>query len=374
MFFRDIVGQQHIKQMLRRSVVSGRVSHAQLLSGATGNGTLALAIAYAQYLNCTNRSEEDSCGECPSCVKMQQLAHPDVNYIFPTASTKDATCDTYIAQFRRLTLSAGGYFDIADWYAALEIGNKQGIISRGDADQIIKKLSFKAFEAEYKIIILWLPEKMRVEASNALLKILEEPWEKTMFLLVSEQSEKLLPTILSRCQEISISGIDTADIAQWLVVQGEQQDKADVAARLSTGDAVRAKRIAQSEHEGAANENFELFVDLMRLSYNDKHMELIEWADSVAALGREEQKRFLVNALRLLRESYMVNCGLQQISYLWGAEAKFCANFAPFINNANIERLVSEIELTIVQVGQNGNPKIIFTHFALAVSKMIVRR
>ena len=378
MQFRDIIGQEEIKRRLVRSVAENRISHAQLFSGATGRGTLALAIAYAQYINCTNRSETDSCGECPSCRQISGLAHPDVHFVFPvnTARAKSGserpTSDNFLPQWREAITRTGGYIDEPAWYAELELENKQGLISKNEADEVIRKLSFKAFESEYKIVIIWLPERMRPEAANGLLKILEEPWDKTLFLMVSESPDRLLPTIISRVQGVMVPPIDDLSLAGYLVSQcGAANEEAQVVARLSGGDRTVAVRMVGS---GEGDPFFGPFVELMRLSYNDRHMELLEWADRMAALGREEQKQLLVNAVRLLRSSYMMHAGLERIAYLYEEELAFCRKFAPYIGNHNIEPLVAEIELAIRQLGQNGNPKIIFAHFALTVSKMIVRR
>jgi DNA polymerase-3 subunit delta' len=215
---------------------------------------------------------------------------------------------------------------------------------------------------------------MRAEAANAMLKILEEPWERTLFLLVSQSPEKLLPTVLSRTQEVAVPGVEIADMELWLGCEhGLAAEEAGRIARLSGGDVLEARRLLSGGDEDAWRENFDLFTSLMRLSYNDRHMELLEWADAAASMGREQQKRFLQYATRLLRESYMLNAGMDNVTYLWGEELDFCRKFSPFIGNHNIESLVGEIELTARQIGQNGNPRIIFPHFALTVSKLIVR-
>lgn len=380
MRFKDVIGHSQIKQMLVRGVDSQRVSHAQLFSGASGYGTLPMALAYAQYVNCTAREGGDSCGVCSSCRKMEQLAHPDLHFVFPVitpkgfGSAQKPTSDYFIAQWRETIGRTAGYFNEQMWYEALAVENQQGSISRNEADEILRKLSFKSFEAEYKIMIIWLPEKMRIEASNTLLKILEEPWDKTLFLMVSETPSKLLSTIISRTQEVAIGRIALEDMQSYLQqhysLAGEQLNSI---ARLSGGDLIEAARLIAGENEGTSKEHFENFMQLMRLSYNDRHMELLEWSEGVASMGREEQKQFLQNSVRLLRESYMLNAGMSQISYLWGEELDFCKKFSPFIGNHNIEKLVSEIELTIAQITQNGNPKIIFAHFALVVSKLIIR-
>ena len=378
MQFRDITGQDEVKRRLVRSVSEGRVSHAQLLAGPTGRGTLALAVAYAQYINCPHRTADDSCGECPSCRQIGDLAHPDLHFVFPvnTARGKSGserpTSDSFLAQWRGAMGRTGGYLDEPAWYAALEMENKQGLISKNEADEVIRKLSFKAFESEYKVVIVWLPERMRPEAANGLLKILEEPWDKTLFLLVSEAPDKLLPTIISRVQGVVVPPIADEALAAHLVAAcGAGPDEARTVARLSGGDRIAAVRMLGRDERDPA---FGPFVELMRLSYNDRHMELLDWAERMAALGREEQKQLLTNAIRLLRASYMLHAGLERIAFLYDEELEFCRKFSPYIGNHNVEPLLAEMELAIRQLGQNGNPKIVFAHFALTVSKMIVRR
>lgn len=379
MQFKDITGHGELKARLARGVDEGRVGHAQLFTGESGYGTLALALAYAQYVNCTNRAGGDSCGECASCRKYGELAHPDLHFVYPVNSaarsgSQKPLSDAFLPQWRELWNATGGVFDEAAWYRAIDIENQQGIITRNEADEIIRKLSFKSFEAEYKVVIIWLPERMRTEAANALLKILEEPWERTLFLMVSESPELLLPTIISRTQQVVVPAVAQDDTVRYLTERyGVAADDAVRIARASGGDLIEAARLAGGDDAGAQEEYFELFAGLMRLSYNDKHMELLEWADGVAAMGREEQKRFLQYCVRLLRENYMLNAGMEGITNLWGEELKFSKNFSPFIGNHNIEPLVSEMERTLAQVAQNGNPKIIFAHFALTVSKQIVK-
>jgi DNA polymerase-3 subunit delta' len=210
---------------------------------------------------------------------------------------------------------------------------------------------------------------MKAEPANAMLKILEEPWDKTIFVLVSESPEVLLPTIISRTQPYRIGSADERAVAARLVSEGIDDEKALQLARMSGGNLLEARRLAESEE--STTEYFELFVELMRLSYNNRHLELITWAERVAKMGREPQKYFLENSVRLLRSSYMLNAGMAEISYLWGSELEFCRKFSPFIGNDNIEKLVSEMESALSQVRQNGNANIIFTHFALSVSKLI---
>ncbi len=349
MKFSDITGHDEIKRRLAGTIDSGRVSHAQMFTAAGGestsgggaNAALPLALAYIQYLNCQNRTDGDSCGVCPSCQKIEALAHPDLHFVMPVnkqgkKSGEVVTSDTFLPQWRETIKRTRGLLTEQMWYDELGLENLQGLISKKEADEVIRKLSFKSFEGGYKAVLVWLPEKMNTEAANTLLKILEEPWEQTLFILVSAQPRQLLPTILSRVQEV-------------VVPAGEGGQNAS----------------------GTDVEEFELFVELMRLSYNDKHLELVDWAARVASLGREKQKRLLENFIRLLRSSFMISTGLENISYLWGAEADFCRKFAPYIGTKNIEGLVEEIETALGQLRQNGNAGIVFTHFALAVSKMI---
>lgn len=241
-----------------------------------------------------------------------------------------------------------------------------------EADEIIRKLSFKSFESDYKTMLVWLPEAMNEEAANKILKILEEPWEKTLFLLVSEQPALLLPTILSRTQEVAVPRIDPAVLAEEARRLGvEDPLQARNMARLADGDRIELEHLAAGTDDAVRSENFDLFRRLMRLSYNDRHLELIGWAEEAAALSREQQRSMLLDAARLLRESFMLRAGLGRISYLWGEELDFCSKFAPFVGCDNIEPLIAEIETARAQLAQNGNPIIVFTHFALAVSKMI---
>ena len=376
MKFADIIGHEALKRHLRESISRGRISHAQLFTGAAGTGALPLAMAYAQYLNCPHRTDEDSCGECPSCRQMEQLAHPDIHFVFPVnkqgkKSSEVVLSADFLPLWRETMASTGGYFTPEQSYDRLDLGKTlRGVISAKEADQIIRRLSFKSFESEYKVMIIWLPETMNDEASNKILKILEEPWEKTVFLLVSERPDLLLPTILSRTQEVAVDRLSVEELMPYGV--GDEQQRRNMA-RLAAGDLIEMRRMAAGEEDDSRRESFDLFCRLMRLSYNDKHLELIDWADEVATLTREQQRSMLRHAARLLRESYMLHAGLGSISYLWGEEAAFCNKFAPFIGNQNIEYLISEIESAMRQVNQNGNARIIFTHFALAVSKQINR-
>ncbi|MBQ2703001.1 MAG: DNA polymerase III subunit delta [Alistipes sp.] len=380
MRFKDITGQEELKQHLVRSIDTGRISHAQLFTGAAGAGTLPLAIAYVQYLNCPNRHDGDSCGECPSCRKIAALAHPDLHFVFPVnkqgkKSGEVVRSDDFIEDWREIVESTGGYFSAQEWFDRLDLGKTlKGMISAKETDEIIRKLSFKSFEAEYKTMIIWLPETMNEEAANKILKILEEPWDKTLFILVTERADRLLQTILSRTQEVAVPRLKP-EVLEDVVRESGEQDEAKVrnVARLANGDLCELRRLIAGATDDVRHESFEMFCALMRFSYNDRHLELITWAEELAQLTREQQLSFLRHSARLLRESYIMHAGASGATYLWGEEAAFCNKFAPYINSRNIEPLIGEIEVAMAQIGQNGNPKIVFTHFALAVSKYIAR-
>ena len=380
MRFADITGQEDLKRHPAQSVDAARISHAPLFTEQAREGALALAVAYVQYLCCRHRRGGDSCGECPDCKQIAALAHPDLHLVFPVnkqgkKSGEVMRSDEFLPLFRGLFAERGGYFSAQDWYDRLDLGKTlKGMIAAREADDIIRKLSFKSFEADYKTMLIWLPEAMNEEAANKILKILEEPWEKTLFLLISEQPERLLPTIISRTQEVAVPRI-APDVLERAAQERGVTDpvKARNIARLAGGDLVELQHLVAGESDALRKENFELFCGLMRLSYNDRHLELVTWAEEAAQLSREQQRAFLRDASRLLRESYMLHAGINEISYLWGEELAFCSKFAPFVGSQNIEPLIAEIECALAQISQNGNPTIVFTHFALSVSKMIKR-
>ncbi len=379
MRFSDIIGQESLKRHLARSVDSGRISHAQLFTGVAGTGALPLALAYAQYIHCTDRRGGDSCGVCPSCRQVAALAHPDLHFVFPVnkqgkKSGEAVLSAEFMPLWRDLFARTGGYFSPQQWFDALNLGKTlKGVISTKESEEIIRKLSFKSFESAWKTMIVWLPETMNDEAANRILKILEEPWERTVFLLVSERPDMLLKTILSRTQEVSVPRLTADDLETELRrnYADEDADRLRNMARLACGDVLELRRIAGGETDEARHENFEAFCAVMRLSYNDKHLELMNWAEDVAQLSRERQRAMLADFSRLLREAYMIHAGAAEASYLWGEEAEFCRKFSPFIDSGNIEGIMAQIESAMRQIGQNGNPRIVFTHFALAVSKFI---
>ena len=374
MNFSQIPGQKETKARLIRSVKEQRVSHAQMFSGPEGCGSLALALAYARYISCENRTESDSCGTCKSCVKYDKMIHPDLHFVFPVIKDKKNTepvSDSYIGEWREFVMRSP-WFTLNNWLDSIEVGNAQGLIFASEAGEIIKKLSLKSFESEFKIMIIWLPEKMHVATANKLLKMIEEPPEKTLFLLVSDESDKVIPTILSRCQLIKIPGFTNNDIRDLLVRKfNANEHKASEIARVANGNIIRAVELF--ENEDSSLHNLDYFKSLMRFAWKRDIISIINWSEEIAATGREAQKNFIAYSLRMLRENLMLS--LEQLKnrlvFLAGDEASFSDNFHPYINHSNIYPLTAEFNLAYSHIEANGNAKIVFLDLALKVTKMI---
>jgi len=374
MNFSQIPGQTEIKSKLIRSVREERVSHAQLFAGPEGCGSMALALAYARYVSCENRSDTDSCGVCKSCVKYDKMIHPDLHFVFPVIKGKKATdpvSDNYLEEWREF-VKKSPYFIINDWLDYIEVGNAQGMIFASEASEIIRKLSLKTFEADYKIMVIWLPEKMHQATSNKLLKMIEEPPDKTLFLLVSDEPDKVIPTILSRCQLVKIPAFVNDDIEKYLIQRFSlSPEKASDVSRVSNGNIIRA--IELSENEDSTQANLDYFKRLMRFAWKRDIISIISWSEEIAATGREYQKNFISFSLRLLRENLMLSLDQlkNRIVFLAGEEASFSTNFHPFINQNNIYPLTEEFNLVYSHVEANGNAKIIFLDLGLKVTRLI---
>ncbi|WP_300811645.1 DNA polymerase III subunit delta' [uncultured Bacteroides sp.] len=368
--FKDIIGQATVKERLTHEVCEGRIPHAQLFCGPAGAGKLALALAYARYLCCPNRNEKDACGTCPSCVKWDKLIHPDVHFAFPivkNAKTKKEVCDDYIAEWRRLLLGTP-YFNLNHWLDEMGNENGQAIIYARESDEITRKLSLKSSQGGYKIVIVWLPEKMHETCANKLLKLLEEPPRETVFLLVSENPDKILPTILSRTQRINIPKIEETDMAEALSQKyGVQPKDSATIAHLANGNFVTA---LETIHLNEENELFfNWFVSLMRLSYQRKIREMKQWSEQLASIGRERQKNFLAYCQRMIRENFVYNLHCKQMNYMTLQEQEFAVRFAPFVNERNVMGIMNELSEAQIHIEQNVNARMVFFDFAL---KMIV--
>jgi DNA polymerase-3 subunit delta' len=374
MNFAQIPGQKEVKEKLLRSVREERVSHAQLFAGTEGCGNMAMALAYARYISCENRTPLDSCGNCKSCVKYEKLIHPDLHFVFPVIKgkkTTDPVSDNYLEEWREF-VKRSPYFTLNNWMDAIEVGNAQGLIFASEAAEIIKKLSLKTFESDFKIMIIWLPEKMHQATANKLLKMIEEPPEKTLFLLVSDEPDKIIPTILSRCQLLKIPSFKNQDIKKYLIERSHlTPEKAADIARVSNGNITRA--IELSENEDSSLANLERFKSLMRFAWKRDILSILNWSEEISGTGREAQKGFISFSLRLLRENLMLSLGQLEnnLVFLTGDEATFSGNFHPFINQNNIYPLSEEFNLVYSHIESNGNTKIIFLDLALKVTRLI---
>ncbi len=374
MNFKQIPGQDEIKARLLRSVREERVSHAQLFAGPEGCGGMALALAFARFISCEDRKGDDSCGVCKSCVKYEKLIHPDLHFVFPVIKGKkgpDPVSDNYIVEWREFVRKSP-FFTLNDWLDSIEVGNAQGMIFASEASEIIKKLSLKTYESEFKIMIIWLPEKMHQATSNKLLKMIEEPPDKTLFLLVSEEPDKVIPTILSRCQLVRIPTFSNSDIEKYIKGRFDlPQEKAGDISRVSNGNVIRAIELCENEESSLANLDY--FKSLMRFAWKRDILSLISWSEEMAVTGREYQKNFISFSMRLLRENLMLSLdqGRNNLVFLAGQEADFSGNFHPFINQNNIYPLTDEFNLVFSHIESNGNAKIIFLDLALKVTRLI---
>ena len=374
MLFKDIIGQEEAKERLIREAKEGKIAHARLFCGNEGVGKLPLAIAYAQYLSCEHPTDNDSCGVCPNCVKYNKLIHPDLHFVFPVIKkkNKDTISDDYLQEWREI-LNSSPYFNLNMWLKEMGAENQQAQIYVKESDEIIRKLNLKSSQGGYKVMIMWLPEKMNVECSNKLLKLLEEPPTQTIFILISEEPDMLLPTIQSRVQRFNIHAIDKEKIAETLCLNyGLEPNDAKNIAHRCQGNFLKA---LETIHLNEDNQfYFEEFVSLMRLAYQRKIREIKQWSDNIAAIGRERQKNFLAYIQRMLRESFIYNFHTPDISYLSGEEQKFSSRFSPFINEGNVISIMEELSIAEQHIGQNVNAKMVFFDIALKMIVLLVQK
>ena len=374
MFFKDVIGQEEAKQRLIREAKEGKIAHARLFCGPEGIGKLPLAIAYARYLSCNNPGEKDACGICPSCVKFNKLAHPDLHFVFPVIKkkSKDTVSDDFITEWREL-LSQTPYFNLNIWLEEMGAENQQAQIYVKESDEIIRKLSLKSSQGGYKIMIIWLPEKMNVECSNKLLKLLEEPPSQTIFLLVSEEPDMLLTTIQSRTQRFALYGIEEKYITERLQNQyGLQEKDAISIGHRSEGNFLKALECIHLSEENKLF--FDLFVSLMRLSYQRKIREMKQWSETLAAMGREKQKHFLSYCQRLVRENFISNFQDPSLNFMNEEEQNFSKRFAPYINEKNVMGIMDELSEAQRHIEQNVNARMVFFDFSLKMIVLLVQK
>lgn len=374
MYFKDIIGQEDIKQRLIQSAQTGIVPHARLFTEQGGAGAFPLALAYARYLNCTDRTETDACGHCPSCRKYDELVHPDLHFVFPIVSKKEKkkeVCDDYLAEWRTF-LKDRPYFSIDDWLDYIDAGNSQALIYSKESEEIIHKLSLKIYEADYRILLVWLPEKLHPTCANKLLKIIEEPPVNTVILMVSETPDLILGTIQSRAQRMHIRPIQTQAIAAAMISRyGLSREDAQHVAHLSGGDYLKAMEAISL---GEENKFFlEQFKGMMRNSWARNVKGMRAMADTMAVIGRERQKNFLAYCQHLIRENFMYRFQAPELNYMNLDEASFAVKFAPFVNERNVTELMEELAKAERHISQNVNAKMVFFDLSLRITVLIKR-
>lgn len=375
MLFKEIVGQESLKNRLVQTVRENRVSHAWLFFGPEGSGVLPLSLSLARYILCTNRCDNDACGVCHSCNKVNKYIHPDLHFTFPVNKTKDVdkdspvVSDDFIADWRAFLLSQP-YGRVTQWYDAIDLENKQGIINTDESKRLAGKLNLKPFESEYKVAIIWQPEKMNDQAANKLLKLLEEPPPNTIFILAGENPDQLLTTIRSRCAQVKIPRISDSALHGALIEKHHvSSDRATDIVRLVSGNYLRALEILAEEED--AGSNFSQFRYMMQLCYGKKIPELIKFADEMAGLTRERQKAFLEYGLRSIRENLALHFNTPDILYITSEEQEFVSKFARFITGENVESIIYELSSAITDIERNGNGRMIFLDMVLKLSGLI---
>ena len=374
-FFKDIIGQSAVIERLRRSVDENKLAHALLITGPQGNGKLPIAIALANYLLCGSGGG-DSCGTCPACVKLGKYIHSDLHFVFPVkkkgSGNDKPVSDDYITEWRELLLK-NPYFSYEDWLAKLDLDNQQPMIYERESAEILHKLSMQSREGGWKVVIIWLPEKMREDGSNKLLKIIEEPPHKTLFLLVSEEPDKIIATILSRTQRIDIPRIAMGDVENALVARyGLPLNDAKAVAQQSAGNWEKAEEMLSVSEEKALY--LDLFMKLMRVAYARNIRDMKAWSEQVAALGRERQKRLLDYCQRMIRENFIMNFREKEMIYMSQAELDFSVRFSPYVNERNIFGIMEELSEAQRHIEQNVNAKMVFFDMSLRMIVWIKNR
>lgn len=368
MRFSDIIGQSAIKDRLRRMASGGRMPHALLLLGPEGSGKLAMAMAFAQYVLCSEQSASDSCGRCPSCIKSSKLIHPDLHFSYPTVGSK-MTSEPFLPQWRS-AIAENPYLNANEWLQRIGAENKQGNITKEECVGIIRKLSLKTFESTHKVLILWLPEYLAKEG-NRLLKLIEEPPEHTLFILVAERQELILNTILSRCQIVNIRAMSDEDVQQKLIQEGVSAEQASGIAYLSNGNYNEALKLAQHNE----NDHAQLFLQWMRNGYQGKPVKMVKWSEDFAGQGRENQKHFLQYALHFLREiTLLIAAGPEVKVRLQNQELESARKMAGVMDLDQAEQLMKLFSDCIFAVERNANPKVLFLDASIQMNHILKQK
>ncbi|MBQ8457684.1 MAG: DNA polymerase III subunit delta [Prevotella sp.] len=372
--FEQVIGQQEAQARLLQMEEEQRLPHALMLCGPMGAGKMALAMGFARHLLTASNQQSSANAE----AMLAKWEHPDLHFTYPTIKLPSMSADhkpvsdDFAKEWHELIM-AGPYFTMNEWLEQMGGENQQAIITAGESDALIRKLSLKSSQGGYKVSLIWLPERMNIECANKILKLLEEPPQQTIFLLVCEEPEKLLETIRSRVQRVDIKRLTEEDIQEGLTSKrGLTEENARRVARMANGSWLKALELLSVDSE---NEFFlDMFQTLMRLAYQRKVKDLKTWSERMAGMGREKQKRFLEYFLRLVRENFVYNFQTPELCYMSQREEDFAKNFARFINEANIIPISDLANLAIRDIGQNANGKIVFFDFALQMIVLLIQK
>ena len=383
MLFKDILGQDHIKNYLITTANAGRIPHAQLFIGPEGSGTLPMAMAYAQYILCNNSDGENTTGNSACNLKFEHISHPDMHFVYPITSTDEVKGDSVVStnfldQWRGF-VKENPYGSLFDWYKKLEIPKKQGIISVKESAAINKNLSLKAYEGGYKVMIIWMADKMRTDAANKLLKLLEEPPEKTIFILISESIDDLLQTIISRCQVVDFLALPEQVITDALIATHKvEANLAKKIAHQCEGNYNKALHLLHKDDDDSVFE--EWFINWVRAAFKAKGnasviADLISWSTTIAKEGRETQKNFLQFCIQFFRQALLLNYQATDLVYLEPNFENFkLEKFAPFVHGNNIMDIFKELEDAMYHIERNGNSNIILTDLSIKLTRLLHKK
>ena len=372
MYFHNVIGQDDLKARLTDTARRGIIPHARLFCGRTGSGTFPLALAYARYLNCSDRTDTDACGKCHSCRQYDALAHPDLHFVFPIVADKKrkrTVCDDYLGEWRAM-LTEHTYFDLDEWLDRMETAGKQALIYAEESDQMIRKTSLRIYEAQYRVLIVWMPERMHAACANKLLKLIEEPPARTVILMVSDAPDLILGTILSRTQRLDVRPIEADALAHALEQRnGLPPDAARRTAHLAHGDLLAAERSMGDDERQRLFLDF--FIRIMRNAWKRDVRAMKQTADELAALSREQQRAFLAYCQHLVRENFVRRFRSDDLNYLRPDEAAFSARFSPYVNERNVFDFAAELADAERHIAQNGNAKMIFFDLTLRITVLL---
>lgn len=368
MLFKNVIGQEELKQHLIQVANADKIAQTQLFAGQMGYGTLPLALAFIQYVFCENRQAHDSCGQCGSCKKVNDLQHPDLHFFFPVVQSISKVSSKLLPDWRE-QIKVNPYFDLYEWTQRMDDRERKPIISTEESQEIIRKTALKSYEGGYKVYVIWMAEEMNAICANKLLKILEEPPDNSLFLLLCESTEHMLATILSRTQLVNVPRIQENVLSNYLVnTLYIDQNTAESIASFSEGNYIKAThQIEQQEN----TDFLELFKTLMRASFKKDVTAMMDWAEETAQQTKEKQKLFVGYALHLIRQSILLNYTSGSINQLSTDEAEFLKNFAKFIHGKNIQSFMQTMNDIHYHLERNANPKIVFTHLSFQVMRYI---